>query len=205
MKQYLKRYDDVSRRWKRGSLLLQNIGSSLGTAEELALKFRTFYKEAHLLLFDMLVKEVWLEQKFLYAGARRKGRSGNGMAADSAFSYFTKSMVGISQKALTDGMTFVAVPTYFKDFFPNFSDHDPFLEKEYFKYPYQHITLDHLLYVYQCDNRLELLKEAEDKRMSILDFYNWASNWAYSYNNEVGENIYVMTRSDFIPYIKKNK
>lgn len=205
MKQYPKKYGDISRSPNPGGALLRSMGSSLGTVENLAMKFRDFYREAHLSLFDMLVKEAWLEQKFLYDGARRVKRSGNGMQSDSAFSYFVKAVVGISQKPLTDGMTFVAVTTYFRDFFPNFSDYDPFTEKEYFKYPYEHVTLDHLSLVYQCHNRLELLKEAEDKKMSIHDFQNWASNWVSCYNDEVGDIIYRLTRSDFTPYIKKMK
>lgn len=181
MKHYPKANEDVSR--KPSDVLLSNIGSLDGSVDELAGRFRSFYKDAHTSLFDMMVKEAWLEQRFVYAGVRR-ARSGNGYGIDWAFSYFFQAIVGISQKPLTAGPFFLIIPTYFKDFFPNFSDHDPFTEPEYFKYPYKHITLDHLAYVYQLHNRMEMLDEAEKRSMNIKEFTDWAANWAFSYAYE---------------------
>jgi hypothetical protein len=202
MKQYPKTYKDLSH--KPGKKIISNIGSSLGSVDNLANRFRSFSREAHLILFDLTVKEVWLEQHFLYDGARRL-RSKNGYSIDWAFSYFMNSIVGISQKTLTQGIASYAIPTYFIDFFPNFIDHDPFDEPEYFKYPYKHITLDFLMFIYQYRDRLELLKEAEEKKMNINDFINWASNYIFCRDDEEGEEKHRIVRSGFFPYISKVK
>lgn len=185
--------------------ILENIGSSFGTPAELAAMFRSFYRSAHPVLFDMIVKEVWLEQKFLYGGVRRGRRSKNGYGADWAFNFFMTGDVGISQKPLTTGAVFITVPTYFKDFFPNFSDHNPFEEPEYFKFPYSHVTLDFLLIVYQHDERIQMLDYAEQTKMNIREFCNWSANQAMSYNAEKGEEVYSLKRNSYIPYIRKAK
>jgi len=203
MKQYPKTYKDLSR--QPGDKRLSCIGSSLGSVDNLALSFRNFYKEAHLIIFDLNVKEVWLEQHFLYDGVRRANRSRNGYNLDWTFSYFMKSIVGISQKPLTCGFFFATTATYFIDFFPNFLDHNPFEEPEYFKYPYKHVTLDFLAFVYQCHNRLKMLQEAEDKKMNIQDFMNWAANYELSYSSSLDKELYCIVRHNFIPYLKKIK
>jgi hypothetical protein len=202
MKQFPKIYEDISR--KPSDKIISNISSSFGSVEDLASKFRSFFKEAHLAFFDIIVKQVWLEQKFIFHGTRRN-RNSNGYGSDWAYSYFMRSIVGISQKPLTINFIFRTTPTYFKDFFPNFSDHDPFEEPEYFKYPYKHVNLDHLTFVYQYHDRLELLDEAEKKLMNSAEFSNFAANHALSYRDDSGKQIYSIVRSSYIPYIKKEK
>lgn len=203
MKHYPKTHEDISK--PPTKRIIDGIGSSYGSIDDLVLRFRSFLREAHLEIFNILIKQVWLEQKFTFNGSRRGGRSSNGYSPDWAYSYFMKTYVGISQKPFTNGVIFSIIPSYFKDFFPNFSDHDPFEEKEYFKYPYSHITLDHLMFVYQHDERLELLDEAEKRSMNIMDFMNWAANIALSEEKKDGRSKYRLVRSCFMPYLKKNK
>lgn len=209
MKKSLKIYPRVSEPVSRypSERILKSMGSSYGASlDDLSTCFKDFYKEAHPILFSMIVKQVWLEQKFVFANVRRSRRSGNGYGCDWAFSFFMNGIVGISQKPLTTGEVFVKIPTYFKDFFPNFSDHDPFTEPEYFKYPYKHVTLDFLFVVYQHHDRIAMLDYAEKKKMNIREFTDWAINQAMGYNDEVGEEVYrVMRHAYFFPFLKKNK
>lgn len=183
--------------------MFDNMGSAHGSLPELVALARSFYKEAYPKLFEMIVKQVWLEQKFTYAGVRRGARSGNGYGADWAFSFFMHNMVGMSQKPLTTGIYFIAIPTYFKDFFPNFSDHNPFEDPEYFKFPYKHVTIDFLAFVYQYHERIELLQYAEEKKMSIRDFIDFAYNQAMCYNDEQKADVYEINRHSFIPLLKR--
>jgi hypothetical protein len=112
-------------------------------------------------------------------------------------------MVGISQKIVTTDFVYTSIRTYFNDFFPNFTDHDPWKEPEYFKYPYKHVTLDFLMFVYQYHDRLKLLEEADERGMNIREFLDWAKDKALDYNIEVGKQIYEIKRHSFSPYIKK--
>lgn len=185
--------------------VLDNMGSLLGSIDELALTFRSFYKESYPLFFDFIVKQVWLEQNFTYDGARKK-RGSNGFRIDSVFSFFMNGMVGMSQKVFTTAPVFTIVPTYFRDFFPDFSDHNPFKESEYFKFPYSHVTIDFLLPIYQHHERIEMLNYAEEKRMNVREFTSWAVNQAMCYNMEMEKDIYTLDRNNtFIPFLRRMK
>lgn len=207
MKQYPKLYEDIYRKSVNNKYTEPGkITSTYGSPEVLAEKFKSFYKEAHAQLFDQTVKQVWLEQQFIYNGTRRNKRGGMGFAADWGFGYFMQKYVGTSQKATTINPIMTAVATYLKDFFPDFLKHDPFTEPEYYTFPYKHISLDHLVFVYQMgDMRLDMLEYAEKNKMTTGDFKNWAINHALCYNDEVGEDIYELTiTKNASPHIRNN-
>lgn len=192
MKSHKKTYEDVyyNNIWENRISL---IGSTLGSTEELIDRFREFYRELHKSFFRYTVNQVWLEQHFAYDGKRRMHRYRNGHVHDWTYGYFMKSVVGYNQKIMTSNCMFAAVSSYLKDFFPDFLNHDPKKEPEYFKFPYENITLDHLFFVYMVNNRLELLEEAEKRNMSYVEFVNWATNEVFCYNDEVGKEIYVLS------------
>lgn len=172
------------------------IGSTLGSAEELAIKFRELYREVQPRIFDFILKQVWLEQHFTYNNIRRRSRRGNGFAPDWAWGFFMHSMVGMSQK-FAFNFTFTTVSTYLIDFFPDFMMRDPFKEPEYYKFPYEHLSLDHLSFVYMMHNRLEMLEYADKKKMKFAEFANWAYNWARCYNDDIGQDRYVLASNGY--------
>jgi len=116
-----------------------------------------------------------------------------------------KAVVGVSQKPIVANMAFTAVATYLKELFPDFLVKSPFKDPEYYKYPFEHVTLDHVFFVYQCEERMDMLKHAEEEELSIIDFVNWATNHVLSYNEDVGKEIYTLTTAKYMwPYIKNN-
>lgn len=153
----------------------------------------------------MMIKQVWLEFQFIHKGKRRLSRR-NGIYEDSIFSFFLRLAVGVSQKPLTSSFFVQSTTTYFKDFFPDFLKHNPFTEPEYYKYPYEHVSLDHMFFVYMCEERLEMLDYAEKRQMNIIDFSNWATNQALNYNDEVGRDVYSLSSMKYaLPYIRNNE
>lgn len=204
LKIYPKVNEDVFTELDSGAV--SRIGSHDIPLQELIFSFRSFLKDAHLDLFDKMVKYVWLEQHITYNGNRRYKRKGNGFKPEQAFCFFMTGMVGYSQKTLMGNPMLSSLVCYLKDFFPNFSDHNPFEEPEFFEYPYKHVTLDFLYVVREHHERLEMLKHAEDNKMTIREFVNWAANRALCYNLDVGEDVYSITRnSHAFAYIKNNK
>lgn len=186
--------------------VLAKIGSSTMPLPELVSRFRNFYRDSYPKLFDMVVKQIWLEQKFTFDGVRKAKRRGNGMTIDKSFAFFMTGLVGISQKVLTNNLVLFSTVSYFQDFFPNFSDYDPFLDPEYFKFPYQHVTPDFLYVVREHHERLEMLNYAEEKKMTIKSFIEFAVNQAISYNFETGHEVYrVMRNRSYFIFIKKIK
>lgn len=192
MKQYPKLYEDIYKETVT-NLRTEKITSTFGSPEALANKFRSACWEAHMQLFSIITKQVWLEQQFMYGEERREKRTANGYTADWAWSYFMKNYVGISQKAVTLNPVFFPVATYMKDFFPDFLLHDPLEEPEYFKFPFKNLSLDHLTFVYQLvDMRMDMLQYAEENNMTIGEFMNWATNHVLCCNNDHGEDAYEL-------------
>lgn len=128
----------------------------------------------------------------------------NGIYADRIFSVYMKKIVGISQRVITINEFFYVYSSYIEEWFPDLLKHDPFKESEYYKYPFKHITLDHLGLVYQCHNRMDLLNYAEEKEMSIFDFTNWAVNQMLNYNDEIGRKIYEISNKSYVWVFIKN-
>lgn len=140
----------------------------------------------------------------VYQGRRRKRRK-NGFREDSSFGWFMKSLVGVSQKPIVANMCFTATATYIKEMFPDFLNQSPFKNPEYYKYPFEHVTLDHMFFVYHCEDRMEMLQYAEDKKLNYLDFVNWATNHVMCYNDEIGQERYSLSSAKYMwPYIKNN-
>ena len=171
---------------------MARIGSVNGTLDDLISRHQAFYRESYLFLFDMVVKHRWLEMAVTFDGVRRKSRA-MGIFQDRVYSFFLKHIVGMHQRPLTYGALYRAVTSYIPELFPEFLEHDPFIEPERYPYPFKHVTVDFLIFVHNVHNRMELLHHAEEKKMSYCDFSNWAINQVLSYNDEVGKDIYAPT------------
>lgn len=196
MKQYPKTYEDlyniVTTKGKPHARI-DKISSTFGSTDVLASRFRSFYKEADVKLFDLYVKHTWLANQFVYDNQRKSHSGAMGFAFDWAYGYFMKSIVGVSQHIITSHRIFFAISSYFKELFPEFLKHDPFVDIEYYKFPFQNISLAHMMFVYAIvDHRMEMLRIAEEKAMPYADFVNWVVNYIFCYNDEVGETVYEL-------------
>jgi len=204
LKIYPKVYEDICdlKKLKRARA---HLGCAKGSLDELILRFKTFYKEAHPLYFGLIVKEIWLSQQLTYNNLQKATIYDRGFRVEQAYSYFRKMIVGVSQRVFTNNFSFAPVATYFIDLFPEFSFHDPFESPEKYEYPYKHVTLDFLVFVYQMENRLEILEEAERRTMSYGDFTNWVTNWIFCHNDEIGRDKYNLAGGHYQwVYVKNN-
>jgi hypothetical protein len=193
MKYYPKEYED---KYKRPpEIVISKMGAYEDSLDNLILKTRDFYREAGLRYFDDLIKATWLKSQFTYDGNRIKSSPSNGFYIDTAYAFFMKGMVGFSGKMFMDSVNSYSVRSYIPDFFPEFLEYDPFVDKEYFKFPYENIGIGHLALVFKCDERLEMLDYAEKHGMNIRDFTNWVVNWVVCYNNDVGKKVYEFVDS----------
>ena len=193
MKQYEKRYEDLCRPIFPGRGL-SDISCVGGTRDELEDKFRSFYRgEVTKQLFHMFVCQMWLERHMAYDGKLINSSFCNGYEQDWMTTFFFRALVGTDRGVVSGSALFLPTCSYFNEFFEDFLGHDPFDEPEYFSFPYKNISLDFLYVVHQVENRLDFLKEAEEKKMKYDVFVNWVSNWILCYNEEKDENIYGVT------------
>lgn len=203
MKHYPKTFED-SLRLKKS--YLDKAGSLLGTPEEHAALMREFLHKTWEQMWLTAITYVWFEQNFMFDGKRRRKRWGNGHAIDLGYSQFMKFVVGVDQKPLTFTNWFTRTVTYIKDFHPDFLQHNPLTEPERFKFPYKHVGLDQMGFVHMYHDRIALLNHSEEKQMSYAEFENFAINHMKSYNEEMGEEVYVISSVKFLyPYIRLKK
>lgn len=208
MKHYPKTYQDLyddkgNFHWR------ERIGSLYGSLDTLTETYRAFFMDATRTIFRLAVEYKWLSLQFTYNGTPRhlEGGSGayaGGFASNKAFRTFLIETVGHDQAIFSMQPTFIIINQYIQELFPEFEKHNPFEEPEYYKYPFEHISLGFLAYVYQVDNRLELLKYADEEKMDFRTFLNWANNWIMCYNEEHGQT-YGLTTRQGRPVIKDER
>lgn len=202
MKLYPKTYEDLYR--QRPAIKVEYIGAVDGDIDGLTQQFKDFYQIAYRSLFDIAVRYLWLEKQVTFKGLRRSRRFRNGHVPDQSFGRYMMQIVGHDQASLTRSRWFVVTSAVVTEMFPEFLQRNPFDEPEYYRWPYEHVTLDFLTYSYQIHNRFELLEYADEKRMSFHDFKNWVNNYVLSYNDDNSDDIYsVSLNREGAPYIKR--
>lgn len=201
MKIYPKKYCDLYS-WNRIAPYAQGIGVEGDSPKGLGDRFQALYRDAYREIWHFAICQAWLELKITYRG-RRRADEDISLPIGHISAAFFRSYVQISPCFITSVRTWPIITSYFKTFYPDYEAHDPFIDREYYKFPYEHITLDFLAFVYQVENREELLEKAETDKMGYYDFVNWATNWVLSYNDDKGEEIYTVRKhNDNVKYIK---
>lgn len=167
-------------------------------------KYATLFKEVlynyEQVVWDSMVKYLWLAGRFKYRGARHKIQGRSGLEVDRGFGYFLKHYVGHNQRVLTDCRgTAAFLRSYIMELFPDLDDRNPFEEK--IEMPFPNLTLSHLFLVLSMDERMELLKIANERRMSVLVFMDYVANYVMCYNLEHPETYEFKFGSAALPYV----
>ena len=139
-------------------------------------------------LFLNCVKIAWLRRKFKYKGKKIKFPIyNNSLYIQSVFVKLLRRFVGHDIQILTKGPFYSKLEShYFDKLFPGFEEGNPFTNPDYYKLPYKNITLEYLTVVYQLDDRFDLLKEADEKKMSFSTFLDYVLNYTFCENERLG-------------------
>lgn len=209
-KEYPKEYEDT--KFPSATFQIEKASSTLeGGIEEYTKRAKEFAKEVNETFFRFLVFRTWLSMTFMYDGRRRRNPITNGFKMDTAFSHFLGTIVNDRSATLTLNKWYYRMVSYLHELFPNFLEHDPWKEPEYFKYPFEHVGLDHMLFVYQVPARFNLLQIAEDRKMSYNDFFNYVVNYCSCVNEYEGDSdidpIFTIldTSAEYLPYVRYKK
>lgn len=202
MKHYQRQYEDLfqdKKAWHSAKF-----ESALGELGDLVDLYQTFLNRAYKEVFHLALCFLWLEKQLIINGHRRTRRFRSGHSYDMLYGRFISILVGRDQATLTRSRWFQITAACAAEMFPGFYLHNPFTEPEYFQWPYEHVGVDFLAYVYQVHNRLELVEYANNMRMSFHDFKNWVNNYVLCYNDEQGGEIYQIALSrENVPYVKR--
>jgi hypothetical protein len=177
-KEYEKRYENFFLREDALRLCdLSLITNDKGwPTEDYFLMVRTYIKDLMSRLFLEAVRFFWMQKRFFYNGMQKKKLSKNHYRVDNAFAMFMRHYSKVNYRVFTSSFYYGKVVSYFDDFFPEFDTYNPFEEPERYAFPYKNITLDFLTVVYQMPERLELLKIADEKKMSYAMFLDYIIN-----------------------------
>jgi hypothetical protein len=202
---YPKRYKDLYAS-KEEERRLARLGAEGVSLNNIATRFQEFYKSAYAILWRFFVTQIWLESRILFDGKTQTDFYDNPIRMCPALKAFFTLQVGIPSTPITNTRLWPVVLSYFREFYPEYMEHDPEIEPEYYNFPYKNITIEYLAFVYQLENRKDFLNLAEEGQMSYAEFINWVTNWVLSYNDEVGDEIYTVRRyNDNVLYIKNLK
>lgn len=152
-------------------LVLSDIKAVGMEREEYENLFQTFLVSMFQRVFDDAVRLSWLRRVFVYRNTQvSHPLFRNLQRVNVIFAKFVRRIIGRDIQIITKSKYFTKLETYFEEFFPGFTEGNPFTNPDYYKFPYKNITVDFLLTVHQLDDRLKLLKEADEQKMSYAVF-----------------------------------
>lgn len=179
---YQKEYEDFFR--SEDMQRVCDVGKILPSADEYARLMREEIRLWHAWLFDRIMRAAWLFRRFSYDGKPRTNFSHNDSHLDSAFGVFMRNFVGYSQQIITTSEFNRAIVSYIEEFFPGM--YEMKLEDQTFPFPFTFMTLDCLVFVYRMPERMELLRQGEEKKMMLAEFMDYVINHIMCYNEEFG-------------------
>jgi len=157
---------------------------------------REVAREVNNSIWNLTIRFVWLNLHFLYKGKRRQNLFANLGSLERAYGYFMRDMVGMPLYFFTRSGIFFKVATYIDELLPQFLDRNPDTEPDYFAFPYETVSLDHMYLVYQLPERLNLLEIAEERKMNYNQFTDYVVNHVLSANEETDVKQYRLMRLD---------
>ena len=193
MKHYEKKYENIytapsHEKWCK----ISKVGTTIGlSGQELAEAIRSVSKELTGDFFLNTVKLEWLIMSYHYGDQLETKKQ---VMRGGAFNVFTKNIAGVDVSLFRNLVITDIIRSYIPSFFPDFMENNPFKAEDKFKLPYKHVSLDFLIPVYNMDERMELLDEAENKKMSFAQFMDYLINYVGCLNEELGENKYEFLR-----------
>jgi len=208
MKQYKKTYEDIfSADHPKNSarLNLDQISiEGLGTGEYVDL-FTNFLNKFYLNLFDNCVRLSWLRRQFIYYGHKTKmPMNKNSRIHNGAFVKMLRRNIGKDIQIITRAKFFSRLESYFDELFPGFEEGNPFENPDFYKFPFKYISTEYLIVVYQMKDRLEMLRYAEESKMSYAIFLDYVVNHVCCLNEELGREKYQIrnnTERNFSFYV----
>lgn len=186
IKQYPKTYEDLFSSDSENNPQTQKLDLNAVSIDgmefnEYVTTYKDFLNDFYLSLFNESVKFVWLRRKFCYRGERVVSQMiGNSYALCLAFAKFTRRVLGRDVQVITKNDFFKSIEKKLDTFFPAFDERNPFTDPESYKFPFKNISIDFFPVVSQLDDWLDLLKIADEKKMSYAKFVDYVINYVYN-------------------------
>lgn len=196
-----KTYEDVfstDHKGNHNSIKLENITTDGMDVAEYIKLFQSFLKSFYDDLFMQCVKLSWLRRRFTYCGKKTTiPIYTTPRILQGKFVKFMRRYIGHDIQMINRQFFFNKLEAnYFNELFPGFDQGNPFENPDYYKFPYKNIALDYLMFVYQLDERLELLEEADKQKMTYAVFTDYVLNHVFSENDRLGRQRYTFAQNN---------
>lgn len=172
---------------------------------EYTILFRDFLNDFYLRLYLDSVKLSWLRRKFSYYKMRTwLPINQNPPLLNGAFVKYLRRGIGKDIQVITKGKFFSKLELFFSELYPDFEEENPFVNPDYYKFPFKNISLEYMVVVHQLDDRIALLKHADEKEMTYAVFLDFIINHVYTENEILGRKRYTAPdwSRDFSFYVK---
>jgi hypothetical protein len=116
----------------------------------------------------------------------------NSRNLNSAFVKYLRRFVGKDIQVLTRSTFFSKLESYFNELIPGFMDGDPFDNPDYYRFPFKNISIEYLMVVHQLDERVALLKKADEDKMTYAEFLDYVINYVSVENDLLQRGRYEM-------------
>lgn len=201
MRNHKKTYEDLfstDHKGNRNSIKIENVTTDMGVGEYIKL-FQSFLKSFYDDLFLQCVKLSWMRRKFQYCGQKVQiPMYTTPRILQGKFVKFMRRYIGNDIQMINRQFFFNKLEThYFNELFPGFDEGNPFENPDYYKFPYKNISLDYLMFVYQLDDRFELLEEADKQKMTYAVFLDYVLNHVFNENELLGKERYTFAQNNF--------
>lgn len=206
IKTYPKTHEDIfSSDKKNHSLVLDAISIDGMEMDEYISFFKNFLRDSYnSKFFDTCVKFAWLRRKFVYFRKKAYPQiKNNSVFFHGAFIKFMRRNVGINPQEITRSNFNRILEPYFDIFFPGFDEGNPFENPEFYEFPFKNISIDFLGIVRYLDEKMELLKLAEERKMSYATFGDYVINYVLSVNESLPKPKYEIYNNGVVFLIKK--
>ena len=163
--------------------------------------YHNFLRKFELELFENLMKIEWCDRQITYREKRKKDYPGRpGRAFNYALKHFYQRLMGYGRKIWNDGWL-QDIRSYAEDLFPEFDTVNGF--EFQFTFPFKYLTLEHLFCVSRVEHRMELLNEAEKRKLNIVDFHDYVAQYYSELKTRTGRNftIYWGMSRNSTPYL----
>lgn len=157
--------------------------------------WQSLLNNTYLKLYDDLLRFSWLRRLFCYGNQKTCFPvQGSSRVLNIAFLKYMRRHIGKDIQLITRSKFFSKLELYFDELYPGFMDGNPFENPEYYKYPFKFITMDYMMVVWQLDERVELLKYADEHEMGWATFADYVINHVSCENDRLGREKYVKER-----------
>jgi hypothetical protein len=143
------------------------------------------------IFWDFSVKLHWLMKRFRYEGKpyiRRHQKLRKGDVPNSVNEAIKVLFINYINTDLKfwfhTNSPFMDIISYVDELYPNLLDLNPYTEE--IKYPFKYMTIPCLSVVKRMDERMDLLRHCEEKKMTYSGFLDYIINYISCVNENVG-------------------